>query len=146
MMTKSRSLGSFKLFLFDRRILGTFRYLFLFLKAVEALKDIWWALRNQVPARLGYQNGDVRNKGLEEVKQEEIQIPLLTFILVLTCNIKQPVPYALEPLYIICYGPHSLTHDNQVLDAEIIPFLPLHGHHLHTVVNVLSFLGPLGLF
>jgi len=62
MMTKSRSLGSLKLFLFKRRILGAFRYLFLFLKVVEALKDIWWALRNQVPARLGYQYGDVRNK------------------------------------------------------------------------------------
>jgi hypothetical protein len=72
MMTKSRSLGSVKLFLFDRRIFGTFRCLFLFLKVVEALKDIWWALRNQVPARLGYQNGDVRHKRLEEVKQKEI--------------------------------------------------------------------------
>ena len=99
-----------------------------------------------MPARLGYQNGDVRNKGLEEVKQEEIQLPLLTFILVLTCHIKQPVPYALKPLYIISYGSHGLAHYDQVLDAEIVPFLSLHGHHLHAVLNVLPLLGPLGLF
>lgn len=145
MMTKSRSLGSLKLFLFKRRILGTFRYLFLFFKVVEALKDIWWALRNQVPARLGYQYGDVRNKWLEKVKQEEIQLPLLTLILVLTCHIKQPVSYALETLHIISYCSHGLTHDYQVLNAEIVPFLPLHSHHFHAVVYVLSLLGPLGL-
>jgi hypothetical protein len=40
MMAKSRSLGSLDLLLFDWRILLTFGNLFLFLKVVEALKDI----------------------------------------------------------------------------------------------------------
>lgn len=145
MVAKPRRLGSLDLFLFDWRTLRTFGFLLLLLKFVEALKDIWWALRNQMPWRLGYQYGDVRHKRLKQVKQEEIQLSLLTLFLVLTGHIKQPIPNALEPLDIISYGPHSLTHNYQVLDAEIVPFLPLHGKHLHAVVNVLPLLSPLCL-
>jgi hypothetical protein len=40
MMAEARSLGSLDLFLFDWGVLHTFGFLFLFLKIVEALKDI----------------------------------------------------------------------------------------------------------
>ena len=58
----------------------------------------------------------------------------------LTCMHEKSISYAFETHDIGCDGSHSLTHDNQAFNSEVIFLLSVEPKDLLTVLDVLSLL------